>query len=90
MSLNSSAVCVDDSTLHTKLSLTKSSPHSYVRYGHEHEPGSARAIKYCALTIPFEATSLLSHIGDSLGLVALVESLKAICLASNLSLLGMD
>ena len=90
MSLNSSAVCVDDSTLHTKLSLTKSSPHSYVRYGHEHEPGSARAIKYCAPTIPFEATPLLSHIGDSLCMVTLVESLKATGLASHLSLLGID
>ena len=90
MSLNSSAVCVDDNALHTRLSLTKSSPHSYVRYGHEHEPGSARAIKYCAPTIPFEATPLLSHIGDSLCMFTLVESLKAIGLASHLSLLGMD
>ena len=90
MSLNSSAVCVDDNTLHTRLSLTTLSPHSCVRYGHGHVPGSARAIKYCAPTIPFEATPLLSHIGDSLGLVALVESLKATGLASHLSLLGMD
>ncbi|KAK1424267.1 hypothetical protein QVD17_19592 [Tagetes erecta] len=54
-----------DSTFHTRLSLTKSSPHCYVRYGHEHFPGSARAIRYCAPSIPFEATPLLSHIGDS-------------------------
>ncbi|KAK1423985.1 hypothetical protein QVD17_19296 [Tagetes erecta] len=61
-----------DSTFHTRLSLTKSSPHSYVRYGHEHLPGSARAIRYCAPSIPFEATPLLSHIGDSLRVTVLV------------------
>ncbi|GJZ02871.1 hypothetical protein Tco_0520832 [Tanacetum coccineum] len=48
---------------HTRLSLTLSSPHSRARYGHEHQPGSIRALRNCAPTIPFEATPLLSHIG---------------------------
>ena len=68
MSLNWSAVCGDDNTLHTGFSLTGSCPHSHVRYGHEHYPGSARAIRNCAPAIPSEATPLLSNIGDSIEL----------------------
>ena len=65
MSLNCLLFVETTIYIHTNISLTLFGSHSYVRYGHEHQPGSVRAVKNCAPTIPLEATPLLSHIGDS-------------------------
>ena len=64
MSLNCTVIYVDNSTFHTGLFLTRSYPHSRVCYGFEHWPGSERALGIESSTIPFEATPLLSLIGD--------------------------
>ena len=46
--------------------LTQFSSHCYVRFGHEHTPGSVRVSKELSPTqFLFEAAPILSHIGIS-------------------------
>lgn len=53
------------------------SSHDYVRFGHEHQPGSARVSKeFSPKQFSFEAAPLLSHIGDYLILSNLITPLK--------------
>ena len=42
MSLNRFVICVKDDIPHIGIFLTFSSSHFYVRFGHEHAPGSTR------------------------------------------------
>ena len=67
MSLNYHAIYVNDNISHTEFFQTLFSSHCYVRFGHEHQPGSARVSKKLSpKQFSFEAIPFLSHIGDFL------------------------
>ena len=67
MSLNCPAIYVIDNISHTEIFQVLFSSHCYVRFGHEHQPGSARVSKELSPEqFFFEAVPLLSHIGDFL------------------------
>ena len=67
MSLNRPAIYVNDYISHTEIFQTLFSSHCYVRFGHEHQSGFARAFKELSpKQFSFEATPLLSYIGDYL------------------------
>ena len=67
MSLNCHAIYVNDNISHTGIFQTLFSSHCYVRFGHEHQPGSARGFKELSpKQFSFEAAPFLSHIGDFL------------------------
>ena len=54
MSLNCSAVCVNDDVLHTGFFLTHFSSHGYVHFGRGHLPGSARVSRNWASQFPLK------------------------------------
>ena len=67
ISLNYPAIYVNDNISHTEIFLHLFSSHSYVRFGHEYQPGSIRVFKELSpKQFSFEVAPLLSHIGDFL------------------------
>ena len=65
--LNCLAIYVKDNISHTRIFQTLFNSHCYVRFGHEHQPGSAKVSKELSpKQFSFETAPLLSHIGDFL------------------------